>query len=105
MPPMSRLPRVQVVQSGVGRAARLAAVVCAGAASVCWHSPAAADDAEKVVTLGEGPDSQAIVVGLTSRLTAPYSEGDSVAFRGSLGHSAARSALMEAAVKRKDRDA
>jgi hypothetical protein len=66
---------------------------------------ASADVGRKVVTLGEGPDGPAIVSGLTSRFGAPYSEGDSSSFRGSLGPAPARSALLDAAVKKRERDA
>jgi hypothetical protein len=85
------------------------AALLAGAAATLgfggFGGIASADEGRKVVTLGEGPDGPAIVSGLTSKLGAPYSEGDSSSFRGGLGPAPARSALLEAAAKKRDRDA
>ncbi len=90
-------------------ASGLLAVTCV----TCWCARATADDANgagsrknvAVVTLGDGPDGQAIVSGVVAKLSPPYSEGDTQAFRGALGPAPVRSIGMEAAVKRKDRDA
>ena len=76
-----------------------------------WSAIANAEDASAkkhgvtVVTLSEGPGSDAVASALVSKLPSPYAQGDSAAFRGAVGPGAVRAAFIEGAVKHKDKDA
>lgn len=91
-----------------------APAIGAALAIIGWSAIANADDASAkggakhgvtVVTLSQGPGSDAVASALVSKLPAPYSQGDSASFRAAVGPGAVRTAFIEAAVKHKDKDA
>jgi hypothetical protein len=96
------------------RGSTAAPAIGAALVVIGWGAIANAEDAGArggakhgvtVVTVSEGPGSDAVASALLNKLPAPYSQGDSASFRGAVGPGAVRTAFIEAAVKRKDKDA
>ncbi len=83
----------------VGRACAPAAL---GTAVLLFGAAARAEDAKKVVAVGDGPDGEAVSTSVASR-AAGYAPGDSDAFRAALGPAGFKA--IGAATKRKDRGA
>jgi hypothetical protein len=100
----------RTARGSTAAAAGAVAILLGGSADALAGDAGAATGGKgsvSVVTLAGGPGGDAVALRLASKLASPYaaaSHADSLLFLGAVGPAAVRSALMEAALKHKDRD-